>query len=139
MGLIKDWLLALSICKKYNIKWNPFKNMKSVGCVYWHGDYISEIKINPFHPKFIDSFMHEVGHLRRWGKIYDGCTVEFRMKTQCILKEEYMAWKYSKRFLKSRFDKERAKRLFKTYYKRASKELTPLVATDRYYAFDRNI
>jgi len=147
MKLIKDWLLAISVCKKYGIKWNPFHWMKGAECVYSFDNYNKKILINPFYPKFIDSFMHEVGHLRRWDKIYKrcikNCSLEpvesFHLRTDCILKEEYIAWKYSKRFLKERFDKKRAKLFFKSYYQRAAKELTPQVASDRYYAFDRNI
>lgn len=147
MKLIKDWLLALSVCRKYNIKWNPFHWMKGAECVYSFNDYSKKILINPFYPKFIDSFMHEVGHLRRWDGIYKRCVknhskgpVEsFHLRTDCILKEEYIAWKYSKRFLKERFDEKRAKLFFKSYYRRAVKETSMVVATDRYYAFDRNI
>lgn len=147
MNLLKDWLLAVRVCCKYNIKWNPFHNMKGAECVYSFNDHSKKVHINPFYPKFIDSFMHEVGHLRRWDKIYKRCiknhskdpVESFRLRTDCILKEEYIAWKYSKRFLKDRFDKKRAKLFFKSYYRRAAKELTTLVATDRYYAFDRNI
>jgi hypothetical protein len=146
MNLIKDWLLALSICHKYNIKWNPFHNMKNAECGYNFGSRKMVVEINPFYPKFIDSFMHEVGHLRRWDKIYQNTEggeftkrMLFEDQTNCILKEEYMAWKYSKRFLKERFDKKRAKLFFKSYYSRSAKEVTAMVATDRYYAFDRNI
>lgn len=147
MSLIKDWYTALVICKKYNIKWNPFHNLKNAECVYNFGSRKMVVEMNPFYPKFIDSFVHEVGHLRRWDKIYKRCITNrslnpvdsFRLRTDCILKEEYIAWKYSKRFLKERFDKKRAKLFFKSYYRRAAKELTTLVATDRYYAFDRNI
>lgn len=147
MKLLKDWLLALIICRKYNIKWNPFHWMKGAECVYSFDDYSKKILINPFYPKFIDSFMHEVGHLRRWDKIYKRCVSfnpkdpvdSFHLRTDCILKEEYIAWKYSKRFLKERFDKKRAKLFFKSYYRRAVKETSMVVATNRYYAFDRNI
>lgn len=147
MKLIKDWMLALRVCKKYGIKWNPFKNMKGAECVYSFDNYSKKVLINPFYPKFIDSFMHEVGHLRRWDKIYKRCITNrsldpvesFHLCTDCILKEEYMAWKYSKRFLKESFDKKRAKLYFKSYYRRAAKELTPQVAAERYYAFDKNI
>lgn len=149
MKLLKDWILALIICRKYNIKWNPFHWMKGAECVYSFDDFSKKILINPFYPKFIDSFMHEVGHLRRWDKIYKRCVANhthspesvksFRLRTDCILKEEYIAWKYSKRFLKERFDKKRAKLLFKSYYRRAVKETSMVVATNRYYAFDRSI
>lgn len=147
MRLLKDWLLALSACRKYNIQWIPFHWMKGAECVYSFDDCNKKILINPFYPKFIDSFMHEVGHLRRWDKIYNRCVYfnpkdpvdSFRLRTDCILKEEYIAWKYSKRFLKERFDKKRAKLFFKSYYRRAVKETSMVVATDRYYAFDRNI
>lgn len=147
MKIIKDWLLALSVCRKYNIKWNTFHWMKGAECVYSFDNFSKKILINPFYPKFIDSFMHEVGHLRRWDKIYKRCisnhskdpVESFHLRTDCILKEEYIAWKYSKRFLKERFDKKRAKLFFKSYYRRAVKETSMVVATNRYYAFDRNI
>lgn len=147
MKLIKDWLLALSVCRKYNIRWNPLHRMKSAACVYSTDGYSKKILINPFYPKFINSFMHEVGHLRRWDKIYKCCVSfnpknpidSFHLRTGCILKEEYLAWKYSKRFLKGRFDKKRAKLFFKSYYQRAVKETSTSIATDRYYAFDKNI
>ena len=139
MKLIKDWYTALVICKKYNIKWNPFHNLKNAECIYNFGSRKMVVEMSPFYPKFIDSFVHEVGHLRRWDKIYTGDVKEFTTKTDCILKEEYIAWKYSKRFLKERFDKKRAKLFFKSYYCRAVKETSMVVATDRYYAFDKNI
>jgi len=146
MKLINDWLMAIAICKKYNIKWNPFHHLNNAECLYRFGRGISVVIINPFYPKFIDSFVHEIGHLRRWEKIHqatlgtdDTRRLMFDQNTSCILKEEYMAWKYSKRFLKSRFDKTRAKNMFRTYYNSSAKQVTPLVATDRYYVFDRNI
>lgn len=147
MKLLKDWLLALSVCRKYDIQWSPFRSIKSAECLYCFRSHKKKIMINPFYPKFIDSFMHEVGHLRRWDKIYKRCIKNFspdpvdsfNLRTDCILKEEYIAWKYSKRFLKERFDKKRAKLFFKSYYRRAVKETSMVVATDRYYAFDRNI
>lgn len=146
MKLLKDWLLALNVCRKYNIKWNPFHSLRNAECVYNFDFEKMQVMINPFYPKFIDSFMHEVGHLRRWDRIYKktfgGSNTRrmlFNNQTGCILKEEYMAWKYSKRFLKERFDKKRAKLFFKSYYRRAAKETSSTLATDRYYAFDKNI
>lgn len=146
MNLIKDWLLAISVCRKYNISWNPFFGLKSAQCVYNFDTQRKKVMVNPFYPKFIDSFMHEVGHLLRWDKLYKACAggpmmkvSNFKDQTSCILKEEYIAWKFSKRFLKGRFDKNRAKERFKTYYKQSSREIGALKAVDRYYAYDRNI
>ena len=150
MKIIKDWLIAIRICRKYNIKWNPIHNLKNAECLYSFGNYEKVISINPFYPKFIDSFVHEVGHLRRWDKIYKRCKVNkinrepinlFHTLTDCILKEEYMAWKYSKRFLKGRFDRPRAKTMFKSYYPVARTGLVEnmVKATDTYYSFDRKI
>lgn len=155
--LINDWILAFRVCKKYGIKWSIFHNMKSAEASFSFNGQEKIVFINPFYKGFIDSFMHEVGHLVRWDRIYRESVeinkkdrkerkitllnpvANFKLKTSCILKEEYMAWKFSKRFLKNRFDKKRAKNFFKTYYTQSIKEIGIQKATDAYYAYDKNI
>lgn len=128
-------------------------NLRSAECIYSFDNQSKTVIINPFYPKFIDSFMHEVGHLQRWDKIYKKCiymynkhprivldpTRNFNFHTNCILKEEYVAWKFSKRFLKARFDRKRAKDLYKTYFPSAVREWGITKATNLYYGYDKNI
>lgn len=153
MKIIKNWVKAFLICKKHNIKWNPFHNLKGAECVYSFDDRSMTVNINPFYQEFMTSFMHEVGHLKRWDRLYKKCIAfkrayrevaldpvsNFKMKTDCILTEEFQAWKYSKRFLKNEFNGERARKYFKTYFPRASKELGVMQACDKYSAFDGRI
>lgn len=146
MNILKDWIYALKVCKKYNITWNPFHNLNSAECSYNFDKRSKTVMMSPFYPKFIDSFMHEVGHLLRWDKIWERCITSstrpldsFNLRTDCILKEEYEAWKFSKRSLKSRFDKDRARLFFSSYYKCRAKEIGSLRALDVYYSFDRKI
>lgn len=55
---IKNFILALYVCKKYRLQYKPF-------CSLHHGEYNyihRFIKVNPFNPNFESVLFHEVGH-----------------------------------------------------------------------------
>lgn len=58
MKLLKDWLYAVKVCKKYNLIWNPYVKL-GYGAYDWDNN---SVHVNPFSKDFITIFMHEVGH-----------------------------------------------------------------------------
>ena len=64
---IKDWWYAYKVCRKYKIKWNPFRGTDNASfSVRWDGQRVltdKEIHMSPFYPNFLETFMHEVGHI----------------------------------------------------------------------------
>ena len=143
MNIIKDWIFAIKVCKKYGIKWNPFKkhDCAEFEFTYWYEykKYESVIKISPFYPKFIDSFMHEVGHCLYHRKLYMKSEnhKEYEANANYFkLKDEYLAWRFAKLVLKQRFDKNRARNMFKTYFPSQAKKHGSLITADKYADFD---
>ena len=67
LSRIKDWCYAVAVCKKYGIKWNPFRKLDNASfCVQWDDNRIlteKKIHMSPFYPHFLETFMHEVGHI----------------------------------------------------------------------------
>lgn len=63
MNRFKQWWMAYKLLKKYDL---GFYGLRSIG----HGSYMTPhdttkrpwIEANPFDPKFIEVFMHELGH-----------------------------------------------------------------------------
>ena len=55
---IKNFILAMVICRKYGLAYKPF-------CLFDNAEYnyvFKHIQINPFHPEFNSILFHEVGH-----------------------------------------------------------------------------
>lgn len=65
--IIKDWWYAYRVCKKYGIKWNPFRKLDNASFwVRWDDNRVlteKKIHMSPFYPHFLETFMHEVGHI----------------------------------------------------------------------------
>lgn len=143
--IIKDWLYAIAVCRKYKIWWNPFFKLTHAEFQMSYKRLYKEakcvIRINPLYKGFIDSFMHEVGHIVRHRSIYMKVNdvYDYECAVSDVLREEYKAWQFSKLALKNRFNKNRARRKFKTYFPRYAKEVGTLKAVDRYYKYDRRI
>lgn len=133
--LIKDWWYAIKVCKKYGIRWNPFRSFENAS--FWarwddSGKIVeSKIHMNPFYPHFLETFMHEVGHLtlHRRGvidKIYDDAEVNciesgtqpMRLGSRLLLPllvEESLASRFSRKALKGRADTNYLVKCFQSY------------------------
>lgn len=65
--IIKDWWYAIKVCRKYKIKWNPFRKLDNASYwVRWNKNRVlteKKIHMSPFYPQFLETFMHEVGHI----------------------------------------------------------------------------
>lgn len=56
--VIKNFILAVIICRKYKLAYKPF-------CTFNDSEYnyiFMHVKLNPFHPEFSSILFHEVGH-----------------------------------------------------------------------------
>lgn len=144
--IIKDWWYAYKVCKKYKITWNPFHTRKYAQFSFSY--YIackrssSVIRINPFYPKgFMDSFMHEVGHVLRMRRQYRKAVNvgAFEEAVSDKLYEEYSAWKFAKRTRQDAFNKKRAVSFFQTYFPLQAKAVGSIVAADQFYRMSRSI
>lgn len=58
MKILKDWMYAIKVCKKYNLVWNPYVKL-GYGAYDWDS---RSVHVNPFSKNFISIMMHEVGH-----------------------------------------------------------------------------
>lgn len=143
---IGEWRYALKVCKKYGAKWDIFCNMScaryTIGWNRW-GICKQVISINPFYEGFLDSFLHEVGHLAWYKRIYnqsDSIQIfEQKMEEKDILYIEYVAWRFAKLCRKNQFNKKRARWMFSTYFRSFAKEVGAVQAADVYYGYDRRI
>lgn len=128
MNKLSQWVYAYNICKKYNITLNPFFGLSHAEFNFRYGlkykKSKSTILINPFYQDFLQSFLHEVGHCLRHRRVYNKAnSVEiYEINVSDTMKEEYIAWKFSKRVLKDQFNKNNARNMFKTYFLRACEE-----------------
>lgn len=144
---IRDWIYAIKICRKYGIIWNPFKNHSNAQhkFIYWHDDYKrykSVIRISPFYPGFIDSFIHEVGHHIYNSNLYNNSRnyQEYESHSESFkLKEEYLCWRFAKLVLRKKFYKDRARGMFKTYFPSEAKRYGSLETVDKYAKYDYNL
>lgn len=143
---IKDWWYAYMVCRKYGIRWNPFHTRKYAEYTFIY--YVtckkskSTIRINPFYRNgFMDSFMHEVGHLLRMRRQYHNAVNidAFEEAISDELCEEYSAWKFAKRTRKESFNKKRAVSFFQTYFPSQAKVVGSIVAADQFYKMSRSI
>lgn len=120
---IKDWWYAILVCRKYGIRWNPFRSLGNASFrVTWNGAReltYKKIHMSPFYPNFLGTFMHEVGHLILYkqgtainlyveGKkkiLLDSDVLVY--KNQCFLNllvEESLASRFSRKATKQRAD-----------------------------------
>jgi len=146
MNKLSQWIYAYKVCKKYDISLNPFHTLSHAAFEfsYWRNYKKSKstIHINLFYHDFLQSFLHEVGHCLRHRRAYNKATSceNYEQSVSDTMKEEYIAWKFSKRTLKSNFNKTRARDMFKTYFKKACREYgCKQKAADVFYSFDRLI
>lgn len=58
MKILKDWIYAVKVCKKYNLVWNPYVKL-GYGAYDWNS---RSVHVNPFSTNFISIMLHEVGH-----------------------------------------------------------------------------
>lgn len=144
--MVKDWIFAYKVCKKYGVVWNPFKNFKNAEFefTYWREfrKYKCVVRINPLYPTFIDSFLHEIGHCIYHRNIYmtSNNSEDYEVAVDSDkMKDEYLAWRFAKLVLKQRFNKNRARSMFKTYFPSEAKKHGSLVVADKYAAFDYNL
>lgn len=146
MQLVKDWWYAYKVCRKKNIRWNPFwfKNYACNWFEYSNGpskNCKSTININPFYNNFKEVFLHEVGHSIYNVKAYNKAKNirEYEENTDDFLKEEYLCWRFAKKVMKAGFNKKYAQNCFMTYFPRYSKKMGCVQATDIYYKYDKSI
>lgn len=145
MNLIKDWIYAIKVCRKYGITWNPFHNTDYARhrFAYWCNEkkYKSMIFINPFYDGFLDSFLHEVGHhvYNKNAYMKSKNIKDYEEATSDTLGEEYLCWRFAKLVRKRAFNKDRARYMFKSYFPSTAKKVGSLQAADVYYKFDRSI
>ena len=143
---IKDWWYAYMVCRKYGIRWNPFHTLKYAQYTFsYYVNYKKDnsvIHINPFYSKgFMDSFMHEMGHILRMRRQYrkSASVSVFEESISDTLYEEYSAWKFAKRTRKESFNKKRAVSFFQTYFPLQARSVGSIVAADQFYKMSRRI
>jgi hypothetical protein len=132
--MIKDWWYAIKVCRKYKITWNPFRKLDNASYgVWWDGDgkiTRTVIHMSPFFPKFIETFMHEVGHITLYKrgtaqKLYMAAKSNLKYEKESIwfggklllplLVEESLASRFSRKSLKGKADVRDLTRAFQTY------------------------
>lgn len=134
MNKLSQWIYAYNVCKKYNIKWNPFRDLSNASYeVRWDDSGITKrtIHMSPFYPNFKETFLHEVGHITlykrgRLSKIYN--EAEFQRKyfeAESIwlggklllptLKEESLASRFARKAMRGKADVDYLLKAFKTY------------------------
>lgn len=70
LQLIKDWWYAYKVCKKYEIKWNPFRGLDNASFSCNADTDVYKIHMSPLFPSFKVVFMHEVGHVVSFKRNY---------------------------------------------------------------------
>jgi len=148
--LVKDWWYAYKVCKKYNIRWIPFYGLSYAefkgSLIRFDGRvemFNLRVYVNPFYPKFLDVFMHEVGHCvwyDRQAKKANGSYLKaVSLMDRDSLHKEYVAWRYAKLARRGKLHKENAEEAFKTYFPPALAEIGLQSAVDSYYTYSRGI
>jgi hypothetical protein len=132
--IIKDWWYAYKVCRKYGIQWNPFRGTDNASfSVRWDGDRVlteKKIHMSPFYPHFLETFMHEVGHILLYKrgtaidlfldgkkKIQDGNDA-MTHRGRCFLNllvEESLASRFARKSLKGKADTRDLVTAFNTY------------------------
>lgn len=110
--IIKDWIYAYKVCKKYKIKWNIFRNLDNASFSITDRNSTKEkavIWMNPFYPKFRQTFLHEVGHIVFWRS---GITprVYALSNKLCLKMEAESVWLDGKRLIPRLIEETRASR-----------------------------
>lgn len=132
--IIKDWWYAIKVCRKYRIVWNPFRDLSNASFrVWWDDDKKLTKKVihmSPFFPNFLETFMHEVGHITlykrgTYHKLQRAATANLKREHASIwlngklllplLVEESLASRYARKALKGRADFEDLVKAFQTY------------------------
>lgn len=145
MGRVRDWIACYSISRKYGIIWNPFVSLKRgefeqiYSLDFNNKNSTYTIRVNPFYPNFKSTFLHEVGHCLRYKRAYMKATTEkeFDDAVDDILKEEWIAWKYTKRVMKGSFNSRWAKDCFKSYFPGYIKSQGIEKATRVFHKYDK--
>lgn len=131
---IKDWWYAYKVCRKYGIKWNPFRILDNASfSVRWDNNRVlteKNVHMSPFYPNFLETFMHEVGHILLYKR---GTAIDLfldgkkRIKTGDdeithkgrhflnLLVEESLASRFARKALKDRCDTKDLVTAFNTY------------------------
>lgn len=133
MEIIKDWIYAIMVCRKYGIKWNPIRNRSNASFFYHNtgGKLRQTIHMSPFYPNFREVFMHEVGHLwlNRSGMVKRLCRKdEFNRRyieaesiwmygtpLLPLLEEESLASRFARKSMKGRANTDELVKAFQTY------------------------
>lgn len=100
MKIVKDWIFALMVCRKYGLVWNPWCKLSYGSYNFYKG----VINLNPFSKNFRDIFLHEIGHhvddkrvnYREYFKY--GTNITYIDNNRCIfdvLDSEYNASKFA--------------------------------------------
>jgi hypothetical protein len=132
--IISDWWYAIKVCRKYGIKWNPFRKLDNASYYMEFGldkkVVKSKIHMSPFYPNFLTVFMHEVGHcsLHRRGatdRLYSCAEVNRKYEHESLwhrgklllplLVEESLASRFSRKALKQKANVEYLVKAFQTY------------------------
>lgn len=68
MQFIKNYILALKVCKKYGADYSPFRDINngSYSATEYVGKVYKKVSVNPFRKNFKAVLLHEIGHLRLW-------------------------------------------------------------------------
>lgn len=129
--IIKDWIYAWNVCRKYGVKWNPSVNLERAHFTFWYEDKKKPlIELNPFHENFKTVFLHEIGHIVFWrkrGKRFYSCLEACGRHTaylqpNCngrsfigILEEESLASRFSAKVMKTEESRGYLLKAFYTY------------------------
>lgn len=133
--IIKDWWYAFKVCRKYGIKWNPFRKMDNASYLVEFGILSgkvvkSSIHMSPFYPNFLTVFMHEVGHCSlhirgTTAKLYRCAEASRKFERESVwykgklllplLVEESLASRFSRKALKGKADTKYLVKAFQTY------------------------
>lgn len=117
MNIIKNYLFAKTICKKYGYKLKLHLDASSAWAVFNGYTGVREIHISLFDRYFKQTFLHELSHLRSFTRIArrGGCTREVNNDPILRFTEESRAWLFAKRILKDEYDSEESKDCLLSY------------------------
>lgn len=111
LNKVKEILQIYAVCRKYGIKLRFWlRGNLGRASVRW---YIEDdclklesetIKISLFCPDFLDTFYHELGHIRDWRKMLRVGVRPRQTDTSERMAEEISAWEFAKRVRKSAFN-----------------------------------
>tara|TARA_Y100000114_G_C11764120_1_gene332402 strand:- start:75960 stop:76397 length:438 start_codon:yes stop_codon:yes gene_type:complete len=133
MNIIKNYLFARTICKKYGYKLKLHLDAGSAWAVFNEYTGVREIHISLFDRYFKQTFLHELSHLRSFTRM------ENRGQSSCdamenpILRftEESRAWLFAKRILKGEYDSEESKDCLLSYsHWHYHKQVKPMMVSE---------